>query len=382
MLYSTQFETDQTKSFTNVAFNNIKALQLQRINFELRPIGSMLNWDQAPSWLQSSKDYFAKTMSNNKASLVHLPINDLLKSHYKSKNYGIAYTTFETTMLPQWLVEALSQNFKGMIVPSKFNKEALIRSGLTIPVEVVPHALLPIWLKDPMEKPFAKPENTYVFGYVGNWNPRKNPRLVLETYIRAFPNPKESKTALLLKTFNAGNLQDYILHLTNGEPRDDIWIYDEQWQEAQVYWAFNVIDCYVSAHKGEGFGLTLAQAAALGKPVIYTDFSAPTEWLSFSKGHFPIRYTLESVKREDVSVLYENLISEELQWAEVDADHLCETLKLVASQKRKKGFSSEQLKEFRDFVSWEAVGERLVEAIENILHAPLERLETDESKNT
>ena len=35
-------------------------------------------------------------------------------------------------------------------------------------------------------------------------------------------------------------------------------------------------DCYVSLHRAEGFGLTLAEAMALGKPVIATGYSAAT----------------------------------------------------------------------------------------------------------
>jgi glycosyltransferase involved in cell wall biosynthesis len=32
-------------------------------------------------------------------------------------------------------------------------------------------------------------------------------------------------------------------------------------------------DCYVSLHRAEGFGLTMAEAMALGKPVIATGYS-------------------------------------------------------------------------------------------------------------
>jgi glycosyltransferase involved in cell wall biosynthesis len=213
-----------------------------------------------------------------------------------------------------------------------------------------------------------------VFGYVGNWNPRKNPRAVLEAYIKAFPNGSNSNTALLLKTYNAGNLETYIRDLNNGELREDIWIYDDVWSEEQILWAFNLMDCYVSAHKGEGFGLTLAQAAALGKPVIYTDYSAPTEWLSREKGHYPVKCKVNSVRKEDVSVLYQTMLDESLEWADIDEDHLVETLRSVAESRVKIGFAPQDLESFRKLVDFNALGSNLIRSVESIVGTSLERL--------
>ena len=46
-------------------------------------------------------------------------------------------------------------------------------------------------------------------------------------------------------------------------------------------------DCYVSLHRSEGFGLGMAEAMAFGKPVIGTDYSGNTEFLSERTG-FPV----------------------------------------------------------------------------------------------
>ena len=39
-------------------------------------------------------------------------------------------------------------------------------------------------------------------------------------------------------------------------------------------------DCYVSLHRSEGFGLTLAESMALGKPVIATGYSGNTDFMT------------------------------------------------------------------------------------------------------
>jgi glycosyltransferase involved in cell wall biosynthesis len=39
-------------------------------------------------------------------------------------------------------------------------------------------------------------------------------------------------------------------------------------------------DCYVSLHRSEGFGLTIAEAMALGKPVVATGYSGNLEFMT------------------------------------------------------------------------------------------------------
>lgn len=53
-------------------------------------------------------------------------------------------------------------------------------------------------------------------------------------------------------------------------------------------------DCVISLHRSEGFGLLLAEAMLLGKPVIATDYSATTELISPQTG-FPVGYRLVPV---------------------------------------------------------------------------------------
>ena len=39
-------------------------------------------------------------------------------------------------------------------------------------------------------------------------------------------------------------------------------------------------DCYVSLHRSEGFGLTMAEAMAIGKPVIGTGYSGNVDFMN------------------------------------------------------------------------------------------------------
>jgi glycosyltransferase involved in cell wall biosynthesis len=68
-----------------------------------------------------------------------------------------------------------------------------------------------------------------------------------------------------------------------------VTIIDKVIDRADVYALFQACDCLLSLHRAEGFGLTLAEAMYLGKPVIATgysgnmDFTTPTN--SFLAGY-------------------------------------------------------------------------------------------------
>jgi len=372
MFYVTTFDSDPTKSFTNVAYNNIKALQTQKINFELRPLNYILNWSNKPSWfLDEDRDYFTKTTaSSTPSALVHLQISDLLKVPYTSKQDSVGMTAIEASGVPPWICEGLNESYRGLIVPSDHCKSCLEASGLRIPIRVVKHALPEMWLKD-YPAPQSKPK-AYTFGFVGNWNSRKNPETVLHAYLAAFPEPQED-IALVLKTFNAGDIEGYIQKKC-GVPRTDIWVYDESFSEMQMLWLFQMIDCYVSPHRGEAFGLALAQNAALGKPSLYTGYSAPIEWLS--PPHVEIPHTLckvsESLTQSDFK--FEHVKDMTIEWADVKIDDLAHQMKAAAGSNLRTGFTGQALSAFRESLSWSKIGSDLVWALEDILDRQLERI--------
>jgi glycosyltransferase involved in cell wall biosynthesis len=83
-------------------------------------------------------------------------------------------------------------------------------------------------------------------------------------------------------------------------------------------------DVYVSPHASEGFGLTVAEAMACGKPVIATDFGGTTDMLDGSCG-FPVDYAAWQLDH-DLGPYPAGT-----EWALIDEDALALTLRTVAA---------------------------------------------------
>lgn len=101
---------------------------------------------------------------------------------------------------------------------------------------------------------------------------RKNPTGLIEAFTRAFA-PGEGPV-LVLKSINGEIRPEKMAEIqAYAQGRDDIVILDGWVSEEVKAGLFRTCDAYVSLHRSEGFGLTMAEAMMLGKPVIATRYS-------------------------------------------------------------------------------------------------------------
>ena len=108
---------------------------------------------------------------------------------------------------------------------------------------------------------------------------RKNALGAIDAYCAAF-SPNDG-AVLVVKTIN-GEKRLPELEKVRWKIRDrkDIVIIDEYLDVEQSSALMNICDCYVSLHRSEGLGLTMAEAMLLGKPVIATAYSGNMDFMT------------------------------------------------------------------------------------------------------
>ncbi len=134
--------------------------------------------------------------------------------------------------------------------------------------------------------------NLFMFDYFSVFR-RKNPLDLIEAHILAFPD--ESGPKLVIKTINGQS------HLSQQEQlryavgnRSDIKIINSYMSREQLHSLLFECQTYISLHRSEGYGLTLAEAMSLGKPVITTGYSGNMDFMD-EKNAILVPYELVAV---------------------------------------------------------------------------------------
>lgn len=124
---------------------------------------------------------------------------------------------------------------------------------------------------------------------------RKNPLAVIDAFRLAF-TPSD-RARLVLKCVNAHADPVGFGALAARAEGHAITIYDGYWPAHDVRDLMAACDAYVSLHRSEGIGLPIADAMALGKPVIATGWSGNMDFMTISNS-FPVQYALAEIEAD------------------------------------------------------------------------------------
>ena len=242
--------------------------------------------------------------------------------HPRDGVYRIAAWSWELEEFPTEVLKkaTLADEFW---TPSEFSAIGLRKYVTDRPVRVLrPSVTVP----DPSQRDrasFGLPENETLFLFTFDLSSileRKNPLGCIAAFKLAFH--KDESARLLLKINRAEAFPEQMKQIEEAITGLRCTILTGTLPRPDLLALFSVCDSYVSLHRSEGFGYTLAEAMLLGKPVIATDYSATAEFLDESVG-LPVRYDLVQLK-ESYGPYFAGA-----HWAEPNIGHAAERMRWV-----------------------------------------------------
>jgi hypothetical protein len=191
----------------------------------------------------------------------------------------------------------------------------------------------------------------FIFDYLSTIQ-RKNPQGLIEAFKRAFA-PEEGPR-LLIKTINAPLrplAEEQLLWAAHGRP--DVHVIDRSLDADQLAALMAACDCYASLHRAEGFGLTMAEAMAIGKPVIATGYSGNVDFMS-DENSYLVDYTIGRVGAEC------EIYPPHGEWAEPSVEHAAELMRRVYERRHESSLIGAKAREHIALVlSPEATGDAM-----------------------
>ncbi len=193
--------------------------------------------------------------------------------------YRIAYWAWELEALPDEWVKA-AELIDEIWAPTRFVAEAM-RARMPKPV----YHMLPGVEAGPVETvtraSVGIPEDRFVFLFMFDLHSqvhRKNPTAVFRAFQNAF---RETDRATLLIKTTGGDIHSADLAKLRETLRGpNVVLLDRLMTRAQAYGLIAQCDCFISLHRSEGFGLGLAEAMLLAKPVIATGYSGNLDFMN------------------------------------------------------------------------------------------------------
>lgn len=236
--------------------------------------------------------------------------------------HNIAVWFWETNVIPENR-QKVFKYFDEFWVTSRYTQEHL-SAATGKPVYHIPQPLTVTLQAETSSKESVGLSNKYTFLFSFNCLSgidRKNPLAVATAFRKAFPNSEQVQ--LVIKSHNGTKYPDQLKSLFEYIKEDPriIWL-DENMDFQTQNKLMRSCDCYISLHRSEGFGLTMAEAMAFEKPVIATGYSGNLDFMHLDNS-FLCDFKLVPVGHGNEFYPPDGI------WADVDIDHAASLMRYV-----------------------------------------------------
>ena len=260
------------------------------------------------------------TLFHFNPDMTRLLLVEPIKSIWLNSSYKIGYWMWETTELPQHWIKAAAL-FDEIWTASTFC-QSTIASKIDKPVYVVPHNVDCSSRGTILNrKQWGIPEDGFVFLCAMDFRSRvdrKNPWAAIRSFEKTISD-SAADAYLIIKVINSSNSSGFRKLSRICRSNNRIIVLDKLLPRHEMESLIEVSDALLSMHRAEGFGLPIAEAMSLGKPVIATGWSGNMDFMTEGNS-FPVRYSMIKLKKNAPPYPKGTV------WAEPDIDHAAEIM--------------------------------------------------------
>ena len=238
------------------------------------------------------------------ASLFHINADQIavaqeaLGDDFFGRNYRIGYWAWELGRFPDRWQSAFSCLHE-VWVPSTFCQRAIAAKS-PVPVVCIPHSVEIVNPGPRDRRRFGLREDSFVFLTMADMlsiPERKNIMGAAEAFLRAFGGG-DASVELVIKLSNPEKRPDMMEALQDYAQRSPgILLMDRYLSRPEISALIDTVDCFVSLHRSEGFGLGIAESMVREKAVIATGWSGNVDFTNIGNA-LVVDYELIELDRD------------------------------------------------------------------------------------